>query len=142
VVIPEFFISLTLAVLLTALYKFMTRRAGRKKGLIWLFLTLFLAIWAAGLWLKPFGPILWGIHWLTFLLVGLIIVLFFLIVIPKKPPRGRHETLDMLERIEQKEKMEEATYITLNIFFWILLALLVTVIIFRYTIDVDSTWFW
>jgi hypothetical protein len=141
VVIREFFISLTLAVLLTGLYKLITWRAGRKAGLIWLFLTLFLAIWAAGLWLKPFGPILWGIHWLTFLIVGLIIVLFFLIVIPKEPPRGRHETLDMLERLEQKEKMEEITYITLNIFFWILLALLLAVIIFRYTIAMDSSWY-
>jgi hypothetical protein len=136
-VIPEFSISLILAVLLTGLYMLVTRGAGRRTGLIWLFLVIFLASWAGGVWLKPFGPTLWGIHWLAFLLVGLVVVLFFFIVIPRRAPRGRHETLDMLERIEQEKELEEVAYFTLSIFFWILLAVLVIAIILRYVIGVD-----
>lgn len=138
-VIPEFLISFILAVLLTGLYMLVTLGAGRRTGLIWLFLTIFLATWAGGVWLKPFGPTLWGIHWLAFLLVGLVIVLFLVMVIPRKAPRGRQETLDMLERIEQEKELEEVAYITLSIFFWILLFVLAIAIVLRYIVGVDFT---
>jgi hypothetical protein len=118
---------------------FVTRGAGRRTGLIWLFLVIFLATWAGGIWLKPFGPTLWGTHWLAFLLVGLVVFLFLIIVIPRKAPRGRYETLDMLDRIEQEKELEEVAYITLSIFFWILLSVLVIAIILRYIIGVDFT---
>ena len=108
----------------------------RKTGLVWLFLMIFLATWAGGTWLKPFGPTLWGIHWLAFLLVGIIIVMFLVIFIPQKTPKGRQDTLDMLERIEQEKELEKVAYITLNIFFWVLLSALVIAIILRYTVGV------
>ena len=60
--IPEFSVSFLLAVILTGLYMLATRGAGLRTGLIWLFLIIFLATWAGGIWLKPFGPTLWGIH--------------------------------------------------------------------------------
>jgi hypothetical protein len=138
-VIPEFSISFILAVLLTGLYMLVTWGAGRRTGLIWLFLIILLATWAGGVWLKPFGPTLWGIHWLAFLLVGLVVFLFLIIVLPRKAPRGRHETLDMLDRIEQEKELEEVAYITLSIFFWILLSVLIIAIVLRYVIGVDFT---
>jgi hypothetical protein len=138
-VIPEFFISFTIAVILTGLYMLVTRGAERKTGLIWLFLMIFLATWAGGVWLKPFGPTVWGIHWMVFLLVGLIIVLFLFILIPRKAPRGRHDTLDMLESIRQEKQLEKVAYITLSIFFWILLFVLVIAILLRYTVGVNFT---
>ena len=135
-VVPEFSVSFIIAVVLTGLYMFLTRKAGRRTGLIWLFLFIFLGTWAGGIWLKPFGPTLWGIHWLAFLLVGLFMVLLLIIALPRRGPRGRHETLDMLDRIEREKELEEVTYITLSIFFWILLAVLVIVIVLRYTVGV------
>jgi hypothetical protein len=137
--IPELLASFIIAVILTALYMLVTRAAGPRTGLIWLFLIVFLATWAGGVWLRPFGPALWGIHWLNFLLMGLVIVLFLVIIIPRKAPRGRQETLDMLDRIEQEKELEEAAYITLSIFFWILLSVLVIAIILRYIIFMDFT---
>lgn len=68
--------------------------------------------------------------------MGIVVVLFLFILIPRKAPRGRHETLDMLESIEREKKLEEAAYITLIIFFWILLAVFGIAIILRYTIGV------
>ncbi len=136
-VIPEFLTSFIIAVFLTGLYMLWTREAGRRTGLIWLFLVLFLGTWAGGVWLKPFGPKLWGVPWMAFLLAGLVIVLFLVISFPRRAPRGRHETLDMLERIEQDKKLEEVTYITLSIFFWVLLAGFVVLIILRYIIGID-----
>jgi hypothetical protein len=136
-VVPEFSVSFIIAVILTGLYMLMTRGAGRRTGLIWLFLVIFLAIWAGGIWLKPFGPTLWGIHWLAFLMVGLVIILLLIIATPRKAPRGRHETLDMLERIEQEKELRKIAYITLSTFFWVLLSVLVITIILHYIIGVD-----
>jgi hypothetical protein len=133
-VIPEFSISFIIALILTGLYMVVRRGAGRKTGLIWLFLVIFLATWAGGTWLRPFGPTLWGIHWPAFLLVGVVIVLFLIVAVPPKAPRGRQETLDMLERIEEKKEIEEVVYITLSISLWILLSLLLIAIILRYVI--------
>jgi Na+/H+ antiporter NhaD/arsenite permease-like protein len=136
-VIAEFLVSLTIALLLTGLYMLVTRGDRRRTGLIWLFLIIFLATWAGGTWLRPFGPGLWGVNWLAFLLVGLVIVLVLFIVIPRKVPQGRRETLDMLDRIEQEKELEQVTYVTLSIFLWVLLFLLVMAIILRYIVGVE-----
>jgi len=105
--------------------------------LIWLFLLIFLAIWAGGVWIRPFGPTLWGLHWLVFVLAGLMISLLLIIILPRKTPAGRHETLNMLERVELEKELETLTYITLGIFFWILIIGLVIAIILHHVIGVD-----
>ena len=38
-------------------------------------LILFLATWAGGIWLVPFGPRLWGVAWASFVVVGLVVAL-------------------------------------------------------------------
>ena len=65
---------------------------------------------------------------------GLVSALFLAVSLPRMPPRGRHETLKMLERIKQEKKLEQITYSTLSLSFWILLAALIAVIIIRYLI--------
>jgi hypothetical protein len=135
-VIPEFSVSFIIAVFLTGLYVLLTRGDGRRTGLVWLFLIIFLATWAGGIWLRPFGPTFWGIQWLTFLLSGLVVVLVLVIAVPRKAPRGRYETLDMLERIEQEKALEKVAYITLSLFFWFLLAILVIAIILHQIIGI------
>jgi hypothetical protein len=138
-VIPEFFIALIITFVLTGIYMLVTWGVGPRTGLIWLFLIIFLLTWAGGIWFKPFGPTLGGSYWLVFLLTGLVAVLLLIIVTPRKAPRGRRGTLHMLERIEKEKELENMTYITLSLFFWILLCILVLAIVLRYVIDVDIT---
>jgi hypothetical protein len=95
-------------------------------------LIVFLATWSGGVWLKPIGPALWGIHWLSFLFVGIVVGLIMAVFSYQKPPMGRQETLAMLERMEEREMLREATYITLSLFVWILLIALVVAVILRY----------
>jgi len=83
-------------------------------------------------WVKPFGPPLWGIYWLPFLFSGLIVALLFAVSAPQQPPRSRRETLKMLDRIRRDEGLKKATYITLSFFFWVLLFVLIAAIIIRY----------
>lgn len=128
----EFLTALLVAIALCGVFTLAARKGGRRRGVLWLFLVIFLATWAGGIWMKPWGPVMWGIHWLTFLLVGLILALILLVSAPQRPPRGRHETLDMLERIEHEKEMEEVAYFTLNTFFWFLLFVLIVAILVRY----------
>lgn len=128
----ELIAALFVALILSGVFALATRRGRRKTGFFWLFLIIFLATWAGGIWIRPFGPILWGIHWLAFLLIGLVMALVLALSATDKFPRGRHETLNMLERIEQEKEVEKITYVTLSIFFWILVTVLIVAIIFRY----------
>jgi hypothetical protein len=69
---------------------------------------------------------------LPFLSSGLIVALIFAVSASQRPPRSRHETLKMLERIKREKELKKATYITLSSFFWVLLFVLIAAIIIRY----------
>jgi hypothetical protein len=131
-IILEVLTAFSVALLLSGVFALATRRGGRRTGLFWLFLIIFLATWAGGIWLRPFGPTLWGIHWLAFFLVGLVLALIIAVSAPGRPPKGRHETLDMLEQIEKEKEMEKLAYITLKPFFWVVLLALFVAIVIRY----------
>ena len=130
--ILEFLIAVCVSLVLSALFILATRRRDKGGDLLWLFIIIFLATWAGGIWLKPIGPTIWGIHWLAFLLAGIFVLLLLAIFIQRRPPSGRRETLDMLERIAKEREVESVTYVTLSAFFWILLAALIIAIIIRY----------
>jgi len=130
--ILELLIAISISLVLSALFVLVIQRGERRTGFFWLFVVVFLVTWAGGVWLRPFGPTLWGVCWLGFLLAGLFILLLLAIFIPQKPVRGRRETLDMLEKVARKRELDTFTYITLGVFFWILLAALIIAIMFRY----------
>jgi Ca2+/Na+ antiporter len=132
--IIELFAALTVALILSALFALTTRKRGMRKGLFWLFLILFLATWAGGVWVKPFGPILWGIHWLSFLLVGAVVALILAVAqsSSRTKPQGRQETIEILERMKEERELEQVAWVTLTIFFWVLVLALLSAIIFRY----------
>ena len=84
--------------------------------------------------MQPFGPVLWGIHWLTFLLIGAIVALIIAAAQSKSEPHGRQETIAMLERMEQEREAEKAVWATLTVFFWVLVLTLLSVIVIRYVL--------
>lgn len=128
----ELFFALIVALVLSVLFALANRRGFQRPGFLWFFLIIFLATWTGGIWSRPYGPTLYGIHWLPFVLAGLLFGLFLSISSPGQPPKDRHETIDMLEKIEQEKKLDKFTYVTLSVFFWILLCALLTAIIIRY----------
>ena len=100
--------------------------------MLWLFLIMFLGTWAGGIWVQSSFAGLWDGQWLVFLAVGLVIALIFAALSHRRTPRSRDETLDILDRMETRKEAEVVTYITLSLFFWVLLVLLIVAIIFRY----------
>jgi hypothetical protein len=128
----EVFVALMVTVFLSALLMPTFLKGEHRTRLIWICLIIFLTTWAGGIWVRPFGPSFRGIYWLPFLFIGIIIVLILAVSYPRRTPKSRWETLDMLQRIESQKRLNQLTYITLILLFWLLLFLLSMAIIFRY----------
>lgn len=114
------------ALLLTALFGAGFCRHRDSGILLGFFIVLFLAIWAGGIWIVPFGPYLWGVPWLTFLLMGLLMALLLsTFSTPDWRPRTRAEAVARAEEAS-------AAVVFFNVFFWILVVVLIVAIIARY----------
>lgn len=130
-----FFIDLmivfVIAVILSLLFAgpFAWRRPGQEVfwgNAFFLFLVFFFISWAGGVWLSPFGPVLWGAYWAPFVLIAFILGLLLLALVPPRRPRTRREA------IIQQAKEETAAKAALDFFLWILVLGLFIAIIVRY----------
>ncbi|HAM38617.1 MAG TPA: hypothetical protein DCP53_04375 [Elusimicrobia bacterium] len=86
---------------------------------------VFLAAWAASLWIIPTGPLFLGIYWLPLLIVGLIFGLLLALLIPLAPPQCERK---QITENEDEVKIEK----TQGIFFWIAIAVLIVIIVLGY----------
>lgn len=120
--------ALFFAVLLTAVFFGLFRTRGPWASLVLFFLVIFLASWAGGAWIAPFGPVLWGISFLPFLLVGLIIALM---LAAAAPTQREESTVELVDRDERKRERAKA-FAALSVFFWILIGVFVVLILSRY----------
>ncbi|HSO06698.1 MAG TPA: hypothetical protein VLW45_05640 [Pelomicrobium sp.] len=91
-------------------------RAGR---LMVTFAIVFLTTWAGGALMAPFGPRTLDIHWLPFLLTGLIVSLVIGAVLPPRPASAG-------------ETAREAAWRAASLFFWLLMAALALVLLWHY----------
>jgi hypothetical protein len=122
----EFLVVLLITLILTAIFAVGIRRRTTWNILVPFFIILFLATWATGIWIRPIGPVIKGIFWLPFLLVGLLYALLLTVFIPSsRPPRTSRE------KVRQKVREQEVLSI-LNIFFWLLITGLIIAIVARY----------
>ncbi len=108
----DLLIAFLVAVLFIALFGIGYRREGVGAGLLWLFVIIFLATWAGGLWLTPLGPPLFGVSWLSFLLAGLFFTLLIMALLP--PPTSR-------PGVSGEVETDAGTFFAVNLFFWVLL---------------------
>lgn len=131
-IITDFFTALTVSVITTVIVFLAKRKRLTASGGAWLFLFMFLCIWAGGIWVTPFGRVTGSLFWMPYAVIGLIMALIFLAVTHQQPPSGRHETLDMLERIEKEKQLEDVTFFSLSAFSVALLVALAAVILLHY----------
>jgi hypothetical protein len=120
--------ALAFAIILGAFFSIAFERRGPWESVPIFFLILFLVIWAGGIWITPIGPMLWGVYWVPFFIIGLLIALFLAAATP--PPRPPHVTPETLERRQE----ELRPHLALETFFWTLLVGLVIVIAVRYIV--------
>jgi hypothetical protein len=95
---------------------------------IFLFMLLFFVIWAGGVWIGPFGPMLWSGFWLPFLLVGAVISLVVLAVADGRPRERR--TPGPLPGDDPAQAPRRAAIYGLA--FWLLLLVLLAILVFGY----------
>ncbi len=92
---------------------------------LYLFVLLFVASWAGGVWAAPFGPEVSGVYWLPFLMAGAIFALLLLGVAPFRRP-------DSAEEAQRQAEISAGAGGILHVAFWLLLIALVIVIIAHY----------
>ena len=134
-----FFLDLIAAVLIALIFSMILvgvfgwqrpNREGTGPAMVFLFLLLLVVVWAGGIWMEPVGPIIWGIAWIPFLVIGFLAALVVLAVIPPRRPRTRREAV---QQAEAQEKTEAGVDAAISVFFWLLVVLLIVAIIVRYT---------
>lgn len=130
--IKEFFAALIIAFLFGTVFVRILRRNFQRPAIIGLFILYTMIIWTGGIWLQPFGPEWWEVHWLPFGIVAIVFLLVIGLFSPRRPPYGRLETLEKLEEMATKKQMQGITYIALGTLFWVLLFCLIAAVIFRY----------
>lgn len=122
IIIMDYYVipaALIVAFLIVLLFSIFSKRP--MSGLWIILLIIFLAAWSSQLWITPFGPVLLGIAWVPLFVVSLFFAfLIFAIIPPISAP-----TTDA-------SKGEEGAAITLGLFFWIMLILLITSIFVGY----------
>lgn len=128
----ELLASVIFAMLASSLSVYLLRRSGYKMAFFWLFTLVLLATWAGGVWISPVGPDIGGMFLLPFIIAGGLVVIFLLAFSRQQGPHGRHETIDLLEREQYKQDIQKITTISLNLFFYFLLVLLLVAIVARY----------
>lgn len=139
------FVGLVISFLFAAMYFGWRPRAREEpdpKAAIgtaaYFFVIVFLATWAGGLWLYPFGPVLGRVHVLPFALVGVIVALIVAAKLPDEPwRRGSAATGGVMPAQAQVSAVREegaraAALGGLGVFFWLLVAVLAFAILMGY----------
>ena len=89
--------ALIIALLLVLIFTIIFRAKPPDFGSVAFFLIVFLSSWAGGIWLTPIGPVSWGVYWLPFLLVGVMVALLLAAVHPP-PKESTVELVDLEKR--------------------------------------------
>ena len=129
----EIIFALIIALVVSTIIGMALRREGPRTGFFLMFITIFLITLAGGLWLTPAGPYGRGLYWLPFIVVGGLGSYILYLRAPRKPPHSRKETIETLDRIAESKQLEKLTYMTFDLFFWILLLFLLAIILIYYS---------
>lgn len=101
-------------------------RTGVWPSLLFLFFILFLGTWFLGALARPFGPPLWGVYWLPFVVIGLIVAMILAAAVPPRRPRTYREA-------KQRTETAFEAQAALGTFFWVLFIILIVALTVRYT---------
>ena len=131
-VATEVIFAFLIALAISIIVGLALRREGPRTGFFLMFVMIFLITLAGGLWLSPAGPYTREVYWLPFIVVGALGSYILFLRAPRRPPHSRRETLDELDRIAESKQLEKLTYMTFDLFFWIIFVLLLAAILLRY----------
>jgi hypothetical protein len=120
------------------LYILILRAMQAEKRVGWLFLAfmwfaLFLPIWAGGLWLRPFGPMVGGVPILGYALVGLAVSLLLGALLPSPQPEPEPDPdQPRLRREEVLEAQRQEDWGQIGWFLGIFFVFMIAAIVARF----------
>jgi len=126
-----FFLNLLFALifglLITIVFAAGFNRRGPWNNIIIFFVIVFLATWAGGIWIIPFGPNLFGVAWLPYLLIALLVGLGL-------ASSASSEIKEKEKLIQDRKKNKEEKVKRFDLFFFALVTVLVIMIVLRYIV--------
>lgn len=123
---------LVVAMLLTFLFSAAFSWTGPWPGFAWFFVLILLTSWAAGLWVRPFGPPLFGVFWMPYLVFGLIAALLVAAASPPEGARRRPGSAPRPPSERDEDVAAEGAAVAVGLFFWLLVLVLVTAVVIGY----------
>jgi hypothetical protein len=120
--------ALAVAFILTVMFSTLLKSKGPWGGLWVIFIIIFLSSWAAHMWIGPIGPQMLGVSIVPLLIVGLIVTIILAAV--NKPPRKNKPV--QIENEQQEPPIEAVNAVTVGVFYWVLLVILIFTIIGGY----------
>lgn len=100
---------------------------GATMAFLFFFFIVFLAALAGGVWIQPVGPAAWGVAWLGYLMIALVVALLLAAVSPPRT-RGRGRAGDG----------DAVMAAGLGAFFWVLMLLLLFVTAAAYVFEPEA----
>ncbi len=102
---------------------------GLSSGIVALFVFVFLAVWAGGIWLAPVPGRMGYLYFFPFIAIGILVILLVAALKPRhwgyRPPQNRAEAI---QNAREEQEMGSA----FNLFFWVLIIGLIIAVIIRY----------
>jgi len=122
-------IAFFLAIILSSGFK--RRGPGPMGGLFFMSLIIFMFSWIIGSWMVPIGPLTWGISWMGYLLIAVLIMFLLGALLPG--PEAEKQLIDKEEL--DKEVIRKRTIKSMDraagLFFWILIITFLIVAFFQ-----------
>ena len=130
--------AIVIGAFITVVFAYVFKRTGPWSNIGIFFLLIFLAIWAAHLWIEPFGPVLLGVYLLPAIVVGVIFALLLAAAeMPPEDSQTKEEAMleaDVEEKVRSGASRNRASDLLLWTFLGIALCSLVIVIIVGYIV--------
>lgn len=119
-------LTVLVAVIISALFYYVFKSTGPWESFWSFLLVLVLAGLAAGLWITPVGPIMWGVAWIPTLLA----IIIFGLLLGAASPRKEDQAITNTESSEPSPRDRKAA--TIGALFWLLLIFMLGVIIWKF----------
>lgn len=126
------------AILISSLFYYAFNARGPWGSFWTFFLVILLVIWATSLWMRPIGPLFWGIAWIPLFFVGLLFALLLASLSSPHDRRGdkRSEMIDEempVDRAEVGRRQDlNRTAATVSGLFWAFMIILLLIILLGY----------
>lgn len=116
-----------MGVLFTMIFAFALRRRGPWASVWTFFIIVFLVAWAGSLWITPAGPVFRGIYWVPIVFLSFVAAVLLAYAVPRQYRTKKVETITDAKRDEEGTRV-------LDTVFWILLVALTITIILGYLV--------